>query len=183
MTCIVGLAVKNDVYLGVDSASADGHHSSIVDTKKLIFKKDMMMGYTTSWRMGNILEHEFKPPPIPKTGNLEKYMVVSFVSALRKCFKDTGFSRVENNEEHAGSFLVAIRRGNKLFEIQPNFSVLTPVSYAAVGSGTLIALASLKTTEDLKLAPTKRVRLALEAAAHFNYGVRPPFKISSFKDQ
>ena len=182
MTCIVGLITKNDVYIGVDSATSDSnHHSQVVNTKKLIVKNDMLIGYTTSWRMGNLLEHEFKPPTISQSVDPEQYMVVKFISALRKCFKEAGFSKIENNQEKGGALLVAIKRSNQLFKIQSDFSVVTPESYASVGSGANYALASLKTTEDLKLSPTKRLRLALEAAAYFDYGVRPPFQITSFK--
>ena len=109
-------------------------------------------------------------------------MVVDFIGALRQCFKEAGFSEIDKNKEEAGSFLVAIKRGSRLFEIQDDFSVLTPISYASVGSGSRSALPSLKTTENLKLAPEERIRLALEAAAYFDFGVRPPFKIASFKD-
>ena len=185
MTCIVGIIAKGDVYLGVDSASGDNkkHVDQVVSTRKLIFKQGMMLGYTSSWRMGNILEYEFDPPPLRRGVDLEKYMIVDFIGALRQCFKDAGFSEIENNREYAGIFLVAIKRSSRLFQIQEDFSVITPVSYAAVGSGGLSALASLKTTEDLKLPPSERVRLALGVAAHFNFGVRPPFKIASFKDR
>ena len=41
---------------------------------------------------------------------LEKYMIVDFIGALRQCFKDAGFSEIENNVEQAGTFLVAIKR-------------------------------------------------------------------------
>ena len=175
MTCVVGIIAKGDVYLGVDSASSSSksYSEQVVNTRKLILKQGMMLGYTSSWRMGNILEYEFNPPPLRRGVDLEKYMVVDFIGALRQCFKDAGFSEIENNREQAGSFLVAIKRSSRLFQIQDDFSVITPVSYAAAGSGERSALASLKTTEDLKLPPAERIRLALEVAAHFDFGVRP----------
>ncbi|MYB39674.1 hypothetical protein F4X86_00025 [Candidatus Saccharibacteria bacterium] len=185
MTCITGIIAKNDVYMGVDSASGmtDGQFQQTVSTKKLIFKRGMMIGYTSAWRMGNILEHEFEPPARRKGMDLEKYMVVDFIGALRKSFKDAGFTEIEHSKEHAGDFLVAIEQGSRLFEIRSDFSVITPVSYAAVGSGMFSALASLKTTEGLKLGAAERIRLALETAANFNFGVRGPFEIASFKDR
>ena len=129
------------------------------------------------------MEHEFEPPPRRRGMDLEKYMVVDFIGALRKSFKDAGFTEIEHSKEHAGNFLVAIKQGSRLFEIHSDFSVLTPVSYSATGSGRFSALASLKTTEKLKLQPAERIQLALETAANFNFGVRPPFEIASFKNR
>ncbi len=56
----------------------------------------------------NIIQHAFIPPNPPKT-NLDKFMIKSFVPALRKCFMDSGYDiRTEGmSASHDNDFIVA----------------------------------------------------------------------------
>lgn len=73
-----------------------------------------------------------------------------------------------------GTFLVGYNKN--LYHIGADFQVGIPANgYDAVGCGSELALGSLHSTQLLKLKPEQRVKMALEAAAHFSGGVEPPF--------
>jgi len=181
LTCIVGLLDGGNVYIGGDSAGVGGYQLSVRADQKVFRNGPFLMGFTSSFRMGQLLRYKFNPPEHPcLTGTGErmgiyKYMVTYFVDAVRQCLKDGGFATKKDEEESGGSFLVGYN--GRLFEIEDDYQVAEQVAkYHAVGCGAQIALGSLYSTEGQP--PEDRVRLALEAAERFIAGVRGPFVIN-----
>jgi ATP-dependent protease HslVU (ClpYQ) peptidase subunit len=181
MTCIVGIAHKGKTHLAGDSAGVSGLDIVIRKDKKVFTNGDFAMGFTSSFRMGQILQYDFKPPKFEdfdkaKTDDpLMEFMVREFITALRKSFKEHGFSRIDSNEETGGCFLVGTQ--GRLFQIDADFQVgENLMEYAAVGCGESYALGSLYTTgTHANLKPKWRLEAALEAAAEFSGGVCAPF--------
>lgn len=63
MTCIVGLKHKDKVYIGGDSLGANTAFQKTVRADEKVFQKDdMIFGFTSSFRMGQILRYSFFPP-------------------------------------------------------------------------------------------------------------------------
>lgn len=182
MTCIVGMETADGVMIAGDSASAT--NSQIVPTKlDKVFeisslKEKMIIGYTSSFRMGQLLEYSFRPPKrkeFPYVGDLE-YLATSFIDEVRKVLKEGGYSEVDNNREKGGFFLVGYK-GN-LYEINSDFQVnSSAIGYNAVGSGKYYALGSLYNSVKNSVDPEEALFLALEAAERFNPFVIRPFKI------
>jgi hypothetical protein len=104
------------------------------------------MGFTTSFRMGQLLHHAFKAPK-PK-GDLARFMATVFVDALRACLKDGGWARKDPEQEQAGTFLVGVP--GRLFAVHDDYQIAEPAGgYAAVGCGGDLALgAHFELTED-----------------------------------
>jgi hypothetical protein len=101
-------------------------------------------------------------------------MVTDFVDGLRECFKRGGYSKISDNEENGGTFLVGHK--GRLFTIDSDFQVGEQVEdYAAVGCGDDIALGSMYST--IGKPVEERIRTALQAAEAFSTGVRGPFNI------
>lgn len=176
MTCIVGVKHQGKVYMGGDSAGVAGYQLQIRSDKKVFKNGDFLMGFTSSFRMGQLLQFKFTPPYRKPEQDVFEYMVKEFVEAVRTCLKDGGYSRVNNNEEKGGFFLVAYQ--GRLFQIQNDFQVSESVlDYDATGCGEELALGSLFSTKDL--SPEERIKQALEAASTFSAGVSPPFTILS----
>ena len=169
MTCIVGIAQNGKTYLGGDSAGVSGLDITVRKDKKVFTNGEFVMGFTSSFRMGQVLQYEFMPPEInTDDDDLMRYMVTKFIPEVRKTFKDTGYSR-------GGCFLVGVR--GRLFQIDSDFQVGENIDgYAAVGCGESYAMGSLFTTgTDAKLKPKWRLEKALEAAAKMSGGVCAPF--------
>ena len=62
MTCIVALKNKSGFVMGADSISTDMYHYGTVVNPKIFKKGDFILGFTSSFRFGKIIEHSFTPP-------------------------------------------------------------------------------------------------------------------------
>jgi len=172
VTAIVGLVHGKSVFIGGDSAGVDDLCLTVrADTK--VFRKDQyLFGFTTSFRMGQLIRYSLRPPK-PK-GEIEKFMATKFVDALRDCLKTGGWAKKENDREEGGTFLVGLQ--GKLFAVYDDYQVATAADgFAAVGCGDQIALGALYATADVDLKPRQRIRIALRAAERFSTDVRGPF--------
>lgn len=172
MTAIVGLAQNGRVYIGGDSAGVSGLSLSVRADTKVFRTGRYLFGFTTSFRMGQLIRYSFDPPK-PK-GDLEGFMATRFIDALRECLKAGGWARKENDREEGGTFLVGVR--GHLFTIYDDYQVGRAADgFAAVGCGDDIALGALYATAGTGLKPRKRLKVALRAAERFSGGVRGPF--------
>lgn len=178
MTAIVGLVHEGSVWIGGDSAGtyAQSYGQQIRADVKVFTRERYAFGFTTSFRMGQLLRYSMRVPEKPPSRDLEEFMATDFIDAVRDCLKQGGFARKDNEVERGGGFLVGYL--GRLFMIGGDYQVgENVVPYNAVGSGEDIALGALHATQGLRLNPRARIRSALEAAATWNAAVRPPFKI------
>lgn len=170
MTCIVGLVDKGNVYIGGDSAGVAGLSLSIRADEKVFSNGPFLMGFTTSFRMGQLLRFKLDPPKQTVGTPDFKYMVTHFIDAVRSCFSDSGFGKVDTG----GTFLVGYN--GKLYTVYDDFQVAIPgTPYAAVGCGSDLALGAMFASSKKK--PEERITTALEAASTFSGGVAPPYTI------
>lgn len=170
MTCIVGLVDKGSVYIGGDSRGVAGLSVSERADEKVFVNGPFVMGFTTSFRMGQLLRYKFDPPAQTTSQNDMEYLVTDFIDAARRCFKDNGFG----SEKEGGTFLVGY--SERLYTINSDFQVGIPADpFDSVGSGSDLALGAMYATKGME--PVKRITLALEAASKFNAGVAPPFHV------
>jgi len=170
MTCVAGIVSNGVIHLAGDSACVTGIDITIRKDKKVFENGEFVIGFSGSFRMGQILKYDFIPPKI-KDSDLMSYMVRMFVPAVLKCFNDKGV----NYQESDGCFLVGVR--GCLFSIDSEFQIGENLcGYAAIGCGESYAYGSLFTSsEDHTLNPEWRLQKALEAAAEFSGGVCAPF--------
>lgn len=173
MTCIVGLLQGGKVWIGGDSAGVAGYALRARADRKVFTVGPFAIGFTTSFRMGQLLNHAFTPP-LPKPGqDLTAFMVTDFVNAVRDCLKAGGFATKESEAEHGGQFLVGYR--GHLFMVGSDYQVGEALAgFDAVGSGADVALGAMAVGRG---APKVRILAALAAAAKFNAGVRGPFHV------
>ncbi len=172
MTCIVGLVDKNIVYIGGDSAGVAGYSLTVRADEKVFVKDGFIMGFTSSFRMGQLLQYNLKIPKYHSDVDIFEYMVTDFINAVRECFKGGGFAQKDKEEERAGIFLVGFK--GKLFKINFDYQVGVPsLPFDVCGCGTDIALGAMYA--NVNLSPKERIIQALEAAEQFSAGVRRPF--------
>ena len=176
MTCIAAIVDKGKVYIGGDSAGVNRSlNITTRSDKKVFINNNMIMGFTSSYRLGQLLQYKFSPPSQNAHKDDMAYMVSDFIDAVRKCFEDNGFSDADN-EKHGGIFLVGYK--GRLYKIGQDYQVgEAEIGFDACGCGQDIALGSMYSTKTLK--PEARITKALEAATQFSAGVRPPFLIKS----
>lgn len=185
MTCIVALIDGNKVFLGGDSAASERETGLIVQrTDPKVFKVGQFgIGYTDSFRMGQVLQYNWKPPvytPTKNNNNLDKFMKTKFVDSVKEAFQASGYGKFgpgTDDGDEGGVFLIAVAGTGRIFTMESDFHIgECDVEYMAEGSGQQIALGSLFTSGSIK-TPRKRVRIALEASAKFIMSVRGPFTI------
>lgn len=189
MTCIVGFTDKEKgiTYLGGDSLGSNGY-SGMLNKQHKVFhaqdSKNIVMGYTSSFRMGQLLmfgEGLFDELSLNKNNIDYKYLVTKFIPNLQKLFSNGGYERSNSGEKIAGEFLLGYK--DNLFKIQSDYSILEAnCNYDACGSGEDFALGSLRTTESMDLTPIERIHLALQSASTFAVGVAPPFYVINTND-
>jgi ATP-dependent protease HslVU (ClpYQ) peptidase subunit len=182
MTCIIGFAKEGKVYIGGDSAGVAGYSIQIRGDTKVFRNGPFIMGFTSSFRMGQLLHYVFEPPlhpvmnpdtnPVPMDDM--KYMVSVFIPAVRECFKDGGFQKSKDSQDHGGTFIVGYK--GQMYEVDGDYQVakLTD-NIASVGCGSDLALGAMYALEHLY--PKERIKKSLEIVVHLNSGVRPPFVI------
>lgn len=190
MTCIVGIAVNGAVILGADSAGVDGHWNRRVRADRKVFKNgELIFGFTTSFRMGQLLEHNLTPPAIQEGMEPYAYAVKLLIPEIRNTLRAGGFMRTESGVEAGGVFLVGFR--GSLFRIDSDFQVgESTEKFEAVGCGEAYAMgamnmayeAAFRQPEVRSLVAESDADLArvvlqkgLDAAARFSAGVAGPF--------
>lgn len=179
MTCIAGLTDGDTVYIGGDSAGVSGYDLTVRADAKVFRNGPFLMGFTTSFRMGQLLRYKLEPPVHPyiemgQPMDVYKFMVTSFIDAVRDCLKDGGYAEKHNEAESGGTFPVGYR--GHLFVIDSDYQVGESLDgYNAVGCGAQVALGALHATKGEE--PKQRIRKALEAAERYNAGVRGPFVV------
>jgi ATP-dependent protease HslVU (ClpYQ) peptidase subunit len=176
MTCVIAIKEDGKVYMGADSAGTGGDFSQRTrNDSKLCKVGPFMFGFTTSFRMGQLLAHSFIAPDRDPRVSVEKFMSTLFIDSIRSCLKAGGFATKDNDAEVGGQFLVAYE--GRVFQIYNDYQVAESVlDYEAIGCGSDIAMGSLHTSgQHTTMWPKGRIVVALEAAEEFSAGVRGPF--------
>ena len=185
MTAIVGYVHNNNVYIGGDSAGIGPNYSVVVRNDPKVFNNGpFVIGFTSSFRMGQLLHHKLKVPKQTKTVSDYEYMCTTFVDAVRECLSSGGYTRTVSGEEKGGKFLVGYK--NRLYGIDNDFQVSEArCNYMAAGCGANYALGAMyvMSLATKPIDPQVMVKCALKAAAAHNGGVCAPFKILCFKDK
>lgn len=195
MTCIVGFVdrVNKEIIMGGDSAGVAGLEiSKRKDTKVFIKDNKFIIGFTTSFRMGQILH--YNPLHIEEQSSYEDdlaFMVKKFIPAVQDLFQKNYYGGIDQKQGAiGGTFLVGYK--DNLYRIDSDFQVaLGHKDYDSCGCGDNYALGSLHTSIHLnKLVKNYRnydyntekiVLRSLITAAEFSAGVCSPFNIIKLK--
>jgi len=187
MTCIVAVSDGRTVVIGGDSAATGENELRLRADRKVFCTGGYAIGFTRSYRMGQILRYGVDYPSPPREGSaeeLERFMVVEFVEAVRRAFTEKGFAKKarrgsgewsEEGQEVGGLFLVGV--AGEIFEIREDFYVGRPAKpYSAVGFGATAALGALHALESQRtLSLRERAHQALAASEEYCSAVRGPF--------
>lgn len=176
MTCIVGVVDGRKVWIGGDSAGC-GFNTVVLRADPKVFRVGrLVVGYTTSFRMGQLLQHSLRVPTHPKGMDDHRWLVTRLMDSVRRCLKAGGWMKQTNMVEEGGNFLIGYKGG--IFEVDSDGQVAIPAQgYASCGSGQAFALGALHAASELAIAPKEAMMLALAAAAAHNPFVRPPFHV------
>ena len=177
MTCIVGIELSGPerVLIAGDSAGVSGTDLEDRLDEKVFAVGPFVVGIAGCFRMGQILRYRWKPPEHQNGVDATAFMVRDVVESLRRCFLDNGTRfNGPSGDSHSGQFLMGYR-GN-LYKVDSDFQVgRSRLGYAAVGSGSRVALGALHALTVSAEDQTTRARMAMIAAAQHDSAVRAPF--------
>lgn len=178
MTCIVGIEDKGVVYIGGDSAGVAGLNITVRSDEKVFINGPLVMGFTTSFRMGQILRYALRVPDHdPRLDDME-WLVVDLIDAVRSCFSSKGYLTKKGEVESGGVFLLGYK--GKLYQVESDFQVGRSIAgYDAVGCGSQYANGTLHYLMKNKpdMPPEEKVKHALDAASYHSAGVIEPYVV------
>jgi ATP-dependent protease HslVU (ClpYQ) peptidase subunit len=176
MTCVVGIIHQGAIYMGADSAGVAGLELQRRADAKVFVKTDLLFGFTSSFRMGQLLRYSLSIPKRHPDKDVMEFLTTEFVDALRGCLKGGGFARKDSEVEQAGVFLLGY--AGRLFRIEGDYQVAELLQpFHACGCGESYAMGAMYATPGMP--PRARIELALRAAEEHSAGVRGPFRVES----
>jgi len=177
MTCIVGWNENGNIWIGGDSAGVAGYSMSIRKDEKVFVKDEFAFGFTSSFRMGQLIRYNFSIPKREEKQSTEDYLHNKFLGALIACFKDNNYAAINNNQITGGCFIMGYR--GDLYYVDNDFQIGKQVdNFFAVGCGSDIALGCLFALKnEHRMTPEERIIVALEASERYSAGVRRPFHV------
>ena len=176
MTCIVGYKTENNIYIGGDSAGVDGSNIIVREDEKIFKNGEFIFGFTSSFRMGQILRYNFIPPKRKENITDDEYLYGDFINEIINIFKKKGYAKIELNQTEGGTFLFGYK--NKLYYVGSDFQIgKSTKEYNSVGCGENYALGCLYALENEKISIELKIKKSLEAAEEFSTSVRRPFRL------
>lgn len=177
MTAIVGIVSAGRVLIGGDSAGVAGYSITVRRDPKVFTVGPYVFGFTSSFRMGQLIRFAFQPPAPPSGDSLDRFMVTAWIDQLRETLSKGGWAKVEAQQEQGGCILVGVQ--GRLFRVDGDYQVGEPADgYGAIGSGEEVALGALHATRDADMFAEDRALAALRAAEHHCAGVVGPFTLA-----
>jgi 20S proteasome alpha/beta subunit len=174
MTCIIGMIAEDGIYMGGDRCISNSSQQVTIAVPKVFIKDDYIFGICGDPRMLQLLKHKFVPPKNYESIDPYEFMCTEFIDSLRQCFVENSYEELINSKAIGGDpFIVGFE--GMLFTIWCSYQVDCVVdNYVATGSGGLVAMGSLYTSND---EPEERIKKALSASEYYCPGVRAPFDI------
>jgi ATP-dependent protease HslVU (ClpYQ) peptidase subunit len=169
MTCIVGIANGDNVWIGGDRSSSDGNTILSLSRPKVARCGDYLIGYAGSLGIGQLAQMIELPPAVK---NIEKVLRTTFIKSLKTAIEE--FGNASHLEDNSTEFLIGVK--GRLFEISSDDWQVGEYEYSAIGSGNNIALGSLHTTQNWK-DQERRIKFALDAAITLSPSCQGPIDI------
>ena len=157
MTCIIAHTDGVSSFIAGDKLGSNGF-TKTVQTEPKVFEKEfiklhddgltrtkevMALGYTTSFRMGQLLNYNLNLPEQDASQTFSQYLVIKVIPIILQMFKEEWGARDASQDVGGGQFIIL--HNHTIYEVQEDFSVLQPKTrITAVGSGTYHAIAAMQ---------------------------------------
>lgn len=171
MTVVVGMVEGSRVYMGADSQGSNGWDKRYRVDKKVFEAHGILYGFTSSYRMGQILKYHSLKFDIPSPDEVDPYefVVLTMIPMWKSILAEHGFGKTEQGVTSGGVFLVGFH--GRLFRIESDFQVAEHVRpYESVGCGEQYALGALYAADQFDVSVTEKISVAIEAAMEYSNG-------------
>lgn len=177
MTCIIALKTEFGFVMGCDSAGTDMTTYGSITTPKMFRLEEFVIGYTSSFRFGKLLQYSLSIPKREKDIDDDAYINGPFAEAVRICLADGGYTIIKDNSERGGFALVGYR--GRVWDLQNDFSLVEyTTDVVAEGSGEVAAIAAATALKrHTKKKPEEIVKAALQIVEDTILTVKGPFLV------
>lgn len=179
MTCIIGLEHNDGVYMIGDSSAIQSYETRQSLVEKVFFAVGdrFLIGWSGSFRMGQILQWHLQVREQYDTEVDLQYLVKAFVESVRTLFKEHGYlSTTDEGRDIGGQFLLGYN--GRLYHVYPDFQINRfSDGFGAIGSGEEYALGAMKALVTYGPDPAGRLHRAIAVAAHYTGTVKAPFYV------
>src|SRR6266568_4356504 len=137
MTCIIGLLNNGNIYMGVDSIVFSDTFYQIRKDEKVFFLNDkFIISFTGSFRIGQILRYNFKPPFHPIDMDDMHYMCTLFVDSVMDCLVEKGAVKTESGIVGSEELEFLVGYNKQIYHIQQDFQVgINSMNFISCGCG------------------------------------------------
>lgn len=139
MTCIVAIETKDNIILAGDKLGSTDYYTEVYSRPKVFRNGDFLIGYTTSYHMGQLLEFEWKQPTKEEGISDDVYIYRDVRQSIKRMFECNDFGQAKAgdfNEPDLGNFIFIYK--NKIYSYEPNSAILEHINVASCGSGSLV---------------------------------------------
>jgi ATP-dependent protease HslVU (ClpYQ) peptidase subunit len=170
VTCIVGIADGDSVYMGGDRGASDDSSIISLSQSKVIVNGEWIYGYSGSLGNGQLLDF-ITFPALKKADDPYKILRFEIVPLIKDLYESHG----SDKDDNATDYLIGVR--GRLFELSSEDWGVAEVEEVAIGSGGNFALGSLYTSKDTIDNPIIRITYALNAAITYSPTCQLPIDI------
>lgn len=140
MTCIIGFLHEGNAVLAGDKIGVSDYTKRITRQPKVFHNDGFMIGYTASFRMGQILQYNWNPPTRRTGQSAEDYLYTDVITSIRKTFEDNWF--LDKAKNQWGGFILIYE--NRIYEVGDDLSITESVNgIEACGCGRELARGAL----------------------------------------
>jgi ATP-dependent protease HslVU (ClpYQ) peptidase subunit len=157
MTCIVGIADGDSVYIGGDRGISDNDTILKMSRPKVTQHGDFLIGYSGSLGVGQLMEF-ITYPKVTKTMDIYKTIRIDIVEQIKALYESHG----RDIEDNATDWLIGCK--GRLFEFSSSDWGVAELEEDSIGTGSTFALGSLYTSKHIEYTPIERINYALNAA-------------------
>ncbi|ASV44484.1 hypothetical protein PBI_SCTP2_469 [Salicola phage SCTP-2] len=137
MTCIIGAEIDDMVLIAGDIQGTSVNKKTVHTHPKTFNVGDIGIGFTSSYRFGQILEHNLETVYLPDDkSQIYPWLVKKLIPEIKSTLEKNGYTE-------GGVCLLGLH--GELWKLQSDYSVIRSVNgFDAVGSGDEYALAALR---------------------------------------
>lgn len=184
MTCVVGIKKDNVVYIGADSsASSEGSDFILSRSDAKVFRVgSFIIGFSGSFRFGQIMRFSFKPPEHKSGKSDYAYMCSDFVTKLQSTLEKNRFNGQNDKTEMESSTELLVGYNRELYYVGQDYQIgINNDNYSAIGCSDVIALGALYAINNIKgtISAEKQIEIALDASTKYCSRVLRPYIIIS----
>jgi ATP-dependent protease HslVU (ClpYQ) peptidase subunit len=176
VTIVIGIPHDGRVYLGADTQATGDNTIRRHHEPKVWRAAGMVFGLAGSPRERQIIQYATTIPP--RSGKLHAWLCTDFVAAIRRARRSSGYDEMDGDGTECGPNMMIGVEG-RLFVMYSDYQVSEFPLGAAIGSAEDVALGAMFATRGSKMAPRRRVEVALQAACTHDTYCSPPFKYIS----